>query len=66
MKEIDFSDMPVNTSLSVSGMNRRMVFISSDLPEPDAPFMSIDTGLLENLVSDARNSNFALLVLPAK
>jgi hypothetical protein len=66
MKEIDFSDMPVNTSLSLSGMNRRMVFISSDLPEPEAPFISIETGFLENRVSDARKSNFALPVLPAK
>ena len=38
----------------------------SDLPEPEAPLMRTDTGLLENLVSDARKSNFALLVFPAK
>ena len=66
IKEMDFSEIPVNTSLSASGIKRRIVFMSSDFPEPEAPFMSTDTGFLENLVSDARNSNLALLVFPAK
>ena len=48
---MDFSDIPVNTSLSFSGINLRIVFKSSDFPEPDAPFIKIETGLFENLVS---------------